>query len=124
MNTEQRGTDFVGAVTQLAIKSHSRRGFLYGLGKAGVALAAVMGGIGLVSKSALAYIPPPPDCYGSCTNCSSGCSTGGRYCAANCGCAQNNPPCSGTCDCGNFEAHGYWVSTLGGVTFHCDAIPC
>ncbi len=122
MSDTQKEIGVVDVVTQYAMKQHSRRGFLNIVGKGGLLLAGVFGGMGIATQEAHAYIPCPPSCTGGCDPCQSACITGGRKCTEYC----QDPFCPAElCNplCG--QAFGYWTQT--GPTsceFYCQPVDC
>jgi hypothetical protein len=76
MSEGQHFTGIVNGITQFAMHQTSRRGFFKWVGKAGLALAAAMGGGLAFVSPAFAWIDCRkylPGCYGPCTCDSSGC---------------------------------------------------
>ena len=117
--TQEDGAGFVDKMAQYAIRQHSRRGFLGALGKAGLVLVGLTGGLGLAPHltSAEIGITCPPPCLGDCIL------SGGRSC-----CYSGPEKCEVFCPCfgGGYacQADGRWNVTNGVCTFHCYCITC
>ena len=111
---------FVDQITEKTMVQHTRRGFLYGLGKAGLMLITVGTGLDMATGSVRACPPGqcgcPYPCTGVCSATYSDCITGGRACTIVC-------PC-GCCLPAKCEAHGYWLLEYGECNFYCDCYPC
>ncbi len=114
---EHHGTGIVDVVTEVAMRQHSRRGFLGGLGKAGLALVGVVAGLGIPELAGACFQPPGP-CLSSCSPCTKSCCTGGQCCEVAC---TNN-----LCICSCSSAYGQWVpgSTFCSFVFQCSKASC
>lgn len=118
MRDNYQRTSIVDIATAVAMKQHSRRGFLSTLGKAGLVVVGAAAGIGRAT-AAFACPPPPPSCSSSCSICNVSCCTGGYCCNESARCQY----CQ--CSC-HSVAGGYSLAGINPCTytFSCSVVPC
>ncbi len=121
-------TDLMQAMTNIAMKQSSRRGFLNRLGKAGLLLASAAAGFSLVPERASANNPIPAiDGYvcpgpadGVCDTCNTACISGGCKCSFSCSsgifCVFNQ--------CSRVRARCSWSLYEGSCYFQCGLQLC